>query len=319
VWGWVGNPWYQYYGSYFTPYPVYPNASVWLTDYLISASLAAAYETQVQAAQAQGSPPPEAAALTPDVKDLISAEVQRQIALENSEAAQAQTAVPDPLSSSVERMLADQIHHVFLVGNALDLTNAAGAECAVSQGDALQLAGPPPANSPTANLVVLASKGGVECRKGDIVSVQIADLQDMQNQMRETIDAGLGELQKPGSQLPQPPLVAQGTPVKASFMTDAPAPDATVATEITQQWNDSVQAENKALGVQDPPVQPAQPQAAPPKPAPAQISLGQSIEQLMAALGQPTSVFDRGSKKVYVYRELNMKVTFKDEKVAAFQ
>ena len=29
-WGWGGSPWYGYYGAYFTPYPVYPSASVWL-------------------------------------------------------------------------------------------------------------------------------------------------------------------------------------------------------------------------------------------------------------------------------------------------
>ncbi len=49
AWGWAGNPWYGYYGAYFTPYPVYPSASVWLTDYLISTSLAAAYQAQVDA------------------------------------------------------------------------------------------------------------------------------------------------------------------------------------------------------------------------------------------------------------------------------
>src|SRR6202035_5020983 len=34
-WGWGGAPWYGYYGGYFAPYPVYPSAAFWLTDYLI--------------------------------------------------------------------------------------------------------------------------------------------------------------------------------------------------------------------------------------------------------------------------------------------
>ena len=42
-WGWGGAPWYGYYGGYFAPYPTYPSAAFWLTDYLIAANLQAAY------------------------------------------------------------------------------------------------------------------------------------------------------------------------------------------------------------------------------------------------------------------------------------
>src|SRR5580704_17906098 len=38
-WGWGGAPWYGYYGGYFAPYPVYPSAAFWRTDYLIAANL----------------------------------------------------------------------------------------------------------------------------------------------------------------------------------------------------------------------------------------------------------------------------------------
>ena len=48
-WGWGGAPWYGYYGGYFAPYPVYPSAAFWLTDYLISANLQAAYEARAAA------------------------------------------------------------------------------------------------------------------------------------------------------------------------------------------------------------------------------------------------------------------------------
>jgi len=190
--------------------------------------------------------------------------------------------------------------------------NSAGAECAVSQGDALQLVGPPPPDSPTASMLVLSSKGGVECHKNDTVTVQITDLQEMQNHMRETIDAGMGELQKPGNKLPAIPAIAQGAPVKASFMADAPAPDPNAATEIKQQLVAADQAEKEVGAAQAP--------NTPPTPAaPIQISLGQSIEQVKAALGQPTSIFDGGAKKVYVYKEMNLKITFKDEIVSGVQ
>ena len=80
----------------------------------------------------------------------------------------------------------------------LDVIDASGTECAVSEGDALQLTGRRPADATAATLVVLSSKGGVECHKGATVSVELTDLQDMQNHMRETIDAGMGDLQQKG-------------------------------------------------------------------------------------------------------------------------
>src|ERR1039457_1300534 len=68
-WGWGGNPWYGYYGAYFTPYPVYASPSLWLTDYIIANSLQAAYQANAQAA-ALSNPAP----LTPETKQLRSEE-----------------------------------------------------------------------------------------------------------------------------------------------------------------------------------------------------------------------------------------------------
>ena len=141
-WGFAANPWYGYYGYYFQPYPVYPSAAAWLTDYMISVSLAAAYaNAQAQAVAAASGPPPGAAPLTQEVKDLISQEVQRQIALANAEAQTAQTAAPDPASSIIQRLLSDNIRHIFLVGHTLDVVNSSGGECAVSTGEGLGLEG----------------------------------------------------------------------------------------------------------------------------------------------------------------------------------
>ena len=66
----------------------------------------------------------------------------------------------DPGSSGIARLLNDGRQHVFLAGSPLDLVNADGQECAISEGDVLLLKTPPPADATTANLVVLASKGG---------------------------------------------------------------------------------------------------------------------------------------------------------------
>ena len=156
-------------------------------------------------------------------------------------------------------------------------------------------------------MLVLSSKGRVECRKSDTVAVQITDLQEMQNQMRETIDAGLGELQKPGNQLPAMPKAVQGPPVKASFMTDAPPPDRNVVQEINQQLTAADQAEKDVTGAQSASTPPVAAQ-------PIQISLGESIDQVAAALGQPVTIVDLGEKKTYVYKE--EKISFKDNKVS---
>src|ERR1035438_2387099 len=191
-WGWGGNPWYGYYGAYFTPYPVYASPSLWLTDYIIANSLQAAYQAQVNAA-ALSNPAP----LTPETKQLIADEVRQQVALENSESKTAgQGAEPDAASSSIQRALTDGKPHVFVAGHDLDVVDAGGTECALSEGDALQLTGQTAPDAQAATLAVLASKGGKECSKGDTVSVALQDLQDMQNHMRETIDQGMQELQK---------------------------------------------------------------------------------------------------------------------------
>jgi len=322
AWGWGGNPWFGFYGGFFTPYPVYASASLWLTDYMISQSLTAAYQAQVDA-NAQAAALANPAPLTPQVKDLISAEVQRQIALENSEAQAAKTgAVQDPASSGIQRMLTDNVQHVFVAGKDLDLVDAAGTECAISEGDALQLTGPVAANADSATLAVLASKGGKECQRGDTVSVAFADLQDMQNHMRETIDAGMGELQaKQGKGgLPMAPPSATAPPTKTDFAMNAPPPDATAATQINQSWGEADKAEQEVAS-QVPAPAGGQGAAPAPVPAPAappvNIDLGQTIDQVTGALGQPKSVVNLGPKKIYVYKD--MKITFKDGKVTDVQ
>jgi hypothetical protein len=45
--------------------------------------------------------------------------------------------------------------------------------------------------------------------------------------------------------------------------------------------------------------------------------LGQTIDQVVAALGQPDKIVNLGSKQIYVYKDL--KVTFVDGKVADVQ
>ncbi len=253
------------------------------------------------------------------------------MALENQEAQQnAAGKDVDPGSSGIARLLSDGRPHVFVAGGNLDVTDASGAECAVSDGDALQLRTAPPTDATSANLVVLSSKGNPECQISLTVQVNLTDLQEMQNHMRETIDTGLQDLQsKQGTGgIPAAPPSAQAKPVEAAYAAVAPPPDAGDAAQIQQQDQQGEQAEKEVTAeaaapgggeaANVPPPDPAAPAAAPAAPAaPASVEMGQTKDQVKAAMGAPTRVADLGPKTIYYYN--GMKVTFKDGKVSDVQ
>jgi hypothetical protein len=326
-WGWAGNPWYGHFGYYFQPYPVYASAALWLTDYIISQDLQAAYAANQAAGEEEGNPSGAEGGqpvLTPDVKQLIADEVKNQLALENSEAAQnAQQQDVDPGSSGIARLLSDGRPHVFVAGGDLDVTDTAGQECVVSDGDTLQLRTAPPSDATTANLVILSSKGTPECQISLTVQVQLTDLQEMQNHMRETIDQGLQDLQaKQGKDgLPPAPASAQVKPAETEYAQLAPPSDPQDAADLQQQDQQADQAvkDVTADAAQDsgtPGGAAAVTPAASPS-APASVELGQSFDQVKAAMGAPTSVANLGPKVIYNYN--GMKVVFKDGKVTDVQ
>ncbi len=204
------------------------------------------------------------------------------------------------------------------------MANAGGAECAISEGDALQLAGLPPANATAADLVVLSSKGGRECRSGSRVSVAIADLQEMENHMRETIDKGLGELQSKQKGLPPIPQAGTGGPERAPFAADPSAlgPESNAGTQINEQEQAADQAERQVLS------QPSSDAGSrtlanaqtttPVRAASGVISIGQSMDEVMAILGSPLQIFDKGATLIHVYTG-GEKVTYNGGKVADIQ
>jgi hypothetical protein len=316
-WGWGGTPWYGHFGYYFQPYPVYPSAAFWLTDYIISQDLQADYAAHQDAGEDDGTPEATGGqpVLTPEVKQMIADEVKNQLALENSEAQQnAQNQDADPGSSGIARLLSDGRPHVFVAGGNLDVTDANGQECVVSDGDTLQLRTAPPADATTANLVVLSSKGVPECQISLTVQVQLTDLQEMQNQMRETIDQGLKDLQdKQGTDgLPAAPPSAQAPPVEAQYASIAPPPDPNAGAEIAQVDQQGAQAEQADAS------DASQDGTAPPAAAaPASVDVGQTPDQVQAVLGAPARVANLGSKVIYYYND--KKVIFKNGKVTDVQ
>jgi len=298
-WAWARAPWFGYYGDYFAPYPVYASPALWLTDYFIASTLEAAYQERLAASavsQDNQFAPGGEVALTPEVKQRIADEVRRQIDLERTEGqsmnANAANDVP---------MFAGNGPHVFVAYSSLAVNSNAG-ECTISEGDVMQMNGPPPPDAIAADLVVLASRRG-DCRKGSIASVQLQDLQEMHNRMRETIDNGLGELQTHQGQSGMPALPSGAAGVIDTPLASQAQPDPNVGTELTQVAQEADRAEQTAV------TQSLDAGSAPPT-----LTLGMTIDEVKAIQGEPQKIVDLGSKKIYVYKDL--KVTFTDGKVS---
>ncbi len=300
-WGWGGSPWYGYYGGYFTPYPVYASPSLWLADYMIAATLEAAYQERMASRMASGNMYQDAgqsAPMSPEVKQAIADEVRRQIDLER-------TAGQDPNSGGQDTdIFADNRPHVFVVNTTLAVDSDAG-ECTIAEGDVLRMNGPPPPNATSADVLVLSSRGR-DCRRGSIVSVDLQDLQEMQNQMLATIDRGMSDLQAKQGQggLPTLPQGSAGT-IDTPFAQEAARPDANVAGELTSATQEADHAEQQAVSQ-------GGDAGAPPT-----LTLGLSIDEVRTIQGDPEKIVDLGSKQIYVYKDL--KITFIDGKVSDIQ
>jgi hypothetical protein len=80
---------------------------------------------------------------------------------------------------------------------------------------------------------------------------------------------------------------------------------------------DNSAAQAPPAQLQAPPQQAPVTQSAPAPAPPASIQLGQTIDQVVAALGQPEKTVNLGAKQIYVYKDL--KVTFLDGKVSDVQ
>ena len=306
-WGWGGSPWYGYYGGYFTPYPVYPSASLWLTDYMIAATLQQGYQDRMAAGVQQG-PIVGQAPLTPEVKQAIADEVRNQIALENMAGQQAaQNREVDPASDGIPRMLSEVANgkpHILMVSADLTVPVDAQQSCPLTHGDVIQLLGPSQQDPNAADVRVMATKGR-DCAQGAVVAIQLQDLQEMQNELRASIGQGMEELNKKKGQdgVPMPPASAQAPPVQTTFAAVIPPADPNVQQEVAQEAKQAAVEEKEEVGGE----------AA----GPATIAVGQSFEQVRASLGEPKTMVDLGAKKIWVYKE--MKITFMDGVVSAVE
>ena len=273
TWGWYGDPWYRPYGYYFAPYPVYPSADFWLTDYLIAENLRAAYAAQADAnANAAAANADEAAAnanaaaanadaaaaqrgsqvgavtLTPEVKDMIAEEVKAQLAAEQAAAAQNPTASGTPTSAPAQPAgnteqvppALDPNLRVFIVTATLDVT-ANGQPCFLSAGDVLRRMDNAPDSDNTVGVIVLSSKKS-DCGMDSSPRVQVAALQEMHNRFREQLDNGLRTLADNQGKKGIPSGPAAGGRKNPN---GTAAPDLTATTDLQKQKQDADQTEKE--------------------------------------------------------------------------
>jgi len=256
-WGWTSAPWYSYYGPYFAPYPTYPSASYWLTDYAIAQTLESSYDEQQEGIADAG---PEArigvtysdgpdeedtlaatapTPITPEIKAAIAQEVSRQLAEQQQGAASDAGA---PVSQAGDLQNALQPKHVFVVSDSIDASTPDQQVCGLTAGDILEVVATPAPNDPTATLRVASSKRS-DCPAGTQVQLSMQDLQDMHNAFRANIDAGLASLHdgQGSGGLPAAPAAAVAPPKQVVAPTDSNNAD--VQSLLDAQWQQADQTE----------------------------------------------------------------------------
>ena len=351
AWGWGGAPWYGYNAAYFSPYPVYPAPSYWLADYMIAATLQAAFVAQSENASAQVHELPAgpqfvlasysvarhggvnyalaaadagaAPALSPDIKKSISDEIQLDLAARKSQP-------PNADNSSVGNLgtlLADNKPHIFVAGSAVVATSG-GQDCNITEGDVLSLPSAPAKDSENANLTVLASKSS-DCSKGNTVAVPITDVQEMYNSLLASVDKGLGEMKDNAGKggIPAPPADATAGSKEAPYAAAAPPPEKDGSAQLDAQSTEAAKTEqqvlaeaNEADGSDSGAVASGgsagtaegNAVAAPGKTE--TITLGQTIAEVVAMKGQPKNILNFAAKQIYVYPD--MKITFVKGKIS---
>jgi len=246
TWRWRQAPWFGFYSGYFAPAPAYPTAALWLTDFLLAENLQLAYQNHQEYEPTQEGTPltpgtgAETATLSPEVKNAISQEVQDQVSDEQE--ASTQTAVQPPMAGNqVPPPALDPNQRTFVVSENLDVMQA-GEPCTLTPGDVIYRTGDNLIDGTKVGVNILASKTG-DCSANTPTEIDISALQEMHNQFREQIDAGLSTLAASQGQGGLPPGPAAGARPDPEGTAQ---PDRDVAATLTQQQNDADEAEGAA-------------------------------------------------------------------------
>lgn len=266
TWGWAGEPWYGGNG-YFVAYSVYPSAPAWLADYLIGQTMSSAYHQQADSSLSDGDqgdysadsggsdlqdssaePVLQADAttpITPQIKNKLAEQVQDQVAYDSANMA-AQASNPSTLPDVGDLPAVTKMpNYLFVVANNLNVTTDDQQECSLRPGDVLQMHATPADGSPASQLVVIGSKRS-DCPAGVSVTVSMQDLQDMQNNFHEKVEAGLSTLQATAPS----DVKAPGRPVLAGLPA-APKPDVQALIQQQQQQANQTEAQVTASATAD--------------------------------------------------------------------
>jgi hypothetical protein len=193
---WAPAPWSGVYEGYYTPERSYPTAALWVVDFLIAENLRLAYEAQMAsgAQMAYQEQPNIGAPMSPQVKNMLAEQVRQQIESEQSAAAQPALQAAAAAPAEAPPAALDPKYRVFVVNANLDVTSAIdGQACALTPGDVIQRTSDAVNSEGKVGVIIMSSKSA-ECPAFFQTAVDLATLQDMHNQFRENIEAGLGKL-----------------------------------------------------------------------------------------------------------------------------
>jgi hypothetical protein len=327
-WGWYGNPWYRPYGYYFAPYPVYPSAAFWLTDYMVAATLQAQAEAAAEgknetrdpkfvlaSARFGESAEDNATVMTPEVKDMIAEEVKAQLAADKAAAAAQGSGAASAGGGDEVPPSLDPKRRIFLVSASVAPALGDGT-CALTAGDVIKRTEDTPDANNTVAVVVLASKKE-DCDIGSTPRVATSDLEEMHDQFRQQLEDGLkslGENQGKGG-IPEGPAPTT-KPVPEGQATPDPnvAEDLKAADQAADAAEQEVQAATAEEGASDTTTADAPPA---PQGDGSAVQVGQSINDVVKALGMPKQIMNQGTAQVWVYND--MKVIIQSGKVVEVQ
>jgi hypothetical protein len=300
---------------------------------MVAATLQAAAEANAESGKVQSTPgfvlasgrngemgaADSSAVLTPEVKQMIAEDVKAQIA-EDKAAAAAQASGAQPPSGDHVPPSLDPNRRVFVVSAAI--APALGDEaCSLTSGDVIKRTEDDQDANKSVAVQVLASKKD-DCAIGSTPRVQVQDLEDMHDEFRHQLEAGmksLSENQGKGG-IPNGPK-GTTTPNPEGVVT----PDTDVADElkkmdkeadadeqdVQQAASDASAADTADSGPVNPEVQDVGNGAGGAQPA--TIQMGDTLAQVVKVMGMPKQIVNLGASQMYVYSDL--KVTFQQGRV----
>ncbi len=241
---WEPSPWSGFYSAYFSPEPAYPNASAWLSDYVVGENLRNAYNNRPEE-EADNTPdvtPHDRASegrITPEVKQALVQQVATNVSLLQP--------AKDPVMASPEGsavpMVLTSRQKIFVVSSILDLERSDNEEnCSLTPGDIIERTADALDKNDRVAVVVRSSKDG-DCPVNMATTLDIRTLQDMLNEFLVQLGTGLQKLSASEGKSGIP----NGPPANPKLLAQvAPAPDARELLSGGTKEADRTEAEVKA-------------------------------------------------------------------------